>query len=190
LLKKTAKTITDNSGWLFSILGGETTMRGGVPPAKAFGRRGSFSQLAILVALICVGSGLGGCTAMTGSLFPSLGFSGSDADASPDCGEIEQRIDSAKIRYAAVLGKEKPAVYLTFAGNLSKSMKSNRLKGVQEMTDLQLDEVVSETEGICLSRKLPRNICEGAERLGEAYRPLVVAARDAYANYCGDRPIR
>lgn len=144
----------------------------------------------LALAVICLT--LGGCTAMTGSLFPSFGSYGSSDSASstPDCTEIEQRMSKAKNRYASVLGREKPAVYLSFAGNLSRSMKSHRLKGVHEMTDLQLDDVVSETADGCLSRQLPRSVCAGAERLGDAYRPLVLAARDAFTNYCGDRPIR
>lgn len=136
------------------------------------------------------GAGLAGCSAVTGSLLPDFGAFGGGRDASPDCAEIEQRMTSAKLRYASVLGGERPAIYLGFTGNLSKSMTAHRLNGLHELTELQIDEVVDDTANSCRSSRLPREVCEGAARLGEAYRPLVTAARDAYHNYCGERPIR
>jgi hypothetical protein len=163
-------------------------MRGWGVPAGRDVRLAGIVVLMRLVPLLLAGTVLGGCSAMTGSLFPSFGFS--DTSSSPDCGEIEQRMQSARTTYASVLGKEKPAVYLGFAGNLSRAMKAKHLKGVHELTDLQLDEVVTETRDQCLSQQLPRTVCNGADRLADAYRPMIVAAHDAYNNYCGDRPIR
>lgn len=93
-------------------------------------------------------------------------------------------------QYAAVLNREKPAIYLNFTGNLSRTMRKNRLKGIYQMTDLYLDKVVEATRASCLKDHLKRETCRGASRLGRAYKPLVLAAREAYENYCGNRPIR
>jgi hypothetical protein len=144
--------------------------------------------MAVLTAVVCLS--LAGCSAMTGALFPTFGLASDDDEAGADCGEIAQRMTSAKSSYASVLGRERPAVYLSFAGNLSKAMKSKKLKGVHEMTDLQLDDVVSDTRTGCLSKHLPNEVCAGAERLGEAYRPVLLAAHDAYAADCTDHPVR
>ncbi len=58
------------------------------------------------------------------------------------------------------------------------------------MTDLNLDEVIERTRNACVMGALPHNECAGATRLGQAYKPLVLASRQAYENYCGNRPIR
>ena len=99
-------------------------------------------------------------------------------------------MEKAKKRYASVLSREKPAIYLGFTGNLSRTMKRKRLKGVYQLTDLQLDEVIDQTRQQCIDARLPRSICRGSRRIGDAYQPLLAAARDAHKNYCGDRPIR
>ena len=93
-------------------------------------------------------------------------------------------------KYARALGREKPSIYLTFTSNLSRIMKRNRLRGVHEMSDLHLDNVVDRTKQACQVGNLSRSICRGAGRLGAAYKPLVLAAREAHENYCGNRKIR
>ncbi|MCF6197839.1 MAG: hypothetical protein L3J67_00320 [Hyphomicrobiaceae bacterium] len=124
------------------------------------------------------------------SSLPSFGFGGNDDSQSPDCSEIEKRMAHAHQKYAQALGREKPTIYLTFTGNLSRTMKRNRLRGVHELTDIYLDNIVDRTQQACVSGNLSRSTCRGAGRLGTAYKPLVLTAREAYDNYCGNRQIR
>ncbi len=151
-----------------------------------FGRvwRSLFGPLMVLVI------GLSGCTSLSTSSFPSFGFGGTDSSSSPDCTEIEQRMGSAHKKYAKALRQEKPAIYLGFTGNLSRIMRKNRLKGIYQMTDYHLDSVVDKTSHNCFMASLDNSICRGASRLGRAYKPLVLAARQAHENYCGKREIR
>lgn len=140
--------------------------------------------------LVILAIGLSGCTSLSTSSFPSFGFGGSSSSSTPDCTEIEQRMGSAHKKYAKALRQEKPAIYLGFTGNLSKTMRKNRLKGLYQMTDYHLDNVVDKTSHSCFMASLDNRVCQGASRLGRAYKPLVLAARQAHENYCGNRVIR
>jgi len=144
----------------------------------------------IAAPLLSLGIGLSGCSGFSVGSLPSFGFGSSTGSQSPDCSEIEKRMSHAHQKYARALAREKPAIYLTFTGNLSRTMKKNRLHGVHEMTDFQLDAVIDNTQQACISSKLARSVCRGADRLGKAYKPLVLAAREAHENYCGNRKIR
>ena len=144
----------------------------------------------LVLPLIVLGIGLSGCSGFSMTSLPSFGFGGSSGSQSPDCSEIEKRMGHAHKKYARALGREKPSIYLTFTGNLSRTMKRNRLRGVHEMSDIHLDNVVDRTQQACQIGHLSRSVCRGAGRLGAAYKPLVLAAREAHENYCGNRQIR
>ncbi|MCP4936725.1 MAG: hypothetical protein GY927_21605 [bacterium] len=147
-------------------------------------RRSLFAPLMVLAI------GLSGCTSLSTYSFPSFGFGRSSSSSSPDCTEIEQRMGSAHKKYAKALRQEEPAIYLEFTGNLSKTMKKNRLKGIYQMTDYHLDDVIDKTSHSCFMASLDNSVCRGVSRLGLAYKPLVLAARQAHENYCGNRVIR
>ena len=140
--------------------------------------------------MILLGASLSACTSLSTSSFPSFGFGGTDSSQSPDCSEIEQRMGVAHKQYAMALRQEQPSIYLTFTGNLSRTMRKNQLAGIYQMTDYHLDSVVDRTQDTCFMASLDNNTCRGANRLGQAYKPLVLAARQAHENYCGNRPIR
>lgn len=144
----------------------------------------------LIASLILLTMGLAGCTSFSTVSLPSFGFGGDSSSHSPDCTEIEKKVRRAYKKYASVLGREKPAIYLAFTGQLSRTMKRNHLKGVHQMTDVHLDTVVGRTRQACIKGKLDRSVCSGANRLGRAYKPLVLAAREAHENYCGNRPIQ
>ena len=149
--------------------------------------RHNFARL--IAPLLVFATSLTGCTSFSTTSLPSFGF-GSSTSQSPDCTEIEKRMRFAHKQYASALGHEKPAIYLTFTGNLSRTMKKNHLAGIYQMTDLHLDHVVDRTQQSCFMGNLGRSVCAGANRLGRAYKPLVLAAREAHENYCGNRPIQ
>ncbi len=144
----------------------------------------------LLAPVLVLALGLSGCTSLSTSSLPTFGFGGASSSSSPDCTEIEQRMGSAHKKYAKALRQEKPAIYLGFTGNLSKTMRKNRLKGIYQMTDYHLDNVVDKTSHSCFMASLDNSVCRGASRLGRAYKPLVLAARQAHENYCGNRVIR
>ena len=146
--------------------------------------------MSLIAPLLFLAAGLSGCTSFSTSSLPSFGFGGASSSLSPDCTEIEKRMRHAHQKYASALNKEKPAIYLTFTGNLSRTMRKYRLAGIHQMTDLHLDSVIDRTQQTCTMGHLGRSICRGANRLGRAYKPLVLAAREAHENYCGNRPIR
>ena len=146
--------------------------------------------LLLFLQLFLLATSLAGCSSFSTSSFPSFGFGGATSSLSPDCTEIEQRMGFAHRQYASALSRENPAIYLTFTGNLSRTMMKNKLRGVHQMTDLHLDNVVDRTQDACARSTLGRTDCRGANRLGRAYKPLVLAAREAHENYCGNRPIR
>ena len=148
------------------------------------------ANVRVVAPLLLLATGLSGCTSLSTSSFPSFGFGGSDSSLSPDCTQIEQRMRHAHKKYASALGHEKPAIYLTFTSNLSRTMKHNQLSGIHQMTDLHLDGIVERTQQACFMGQLGRSVCTGAARLGRAYKPLVLAARESHENYCGNRPIR
>jgi len=143
-----------------------------------------------VIPLLLLGMVLSGCSGFSIASLPSFGFGGRDSSQSPDCSEIEKRMAHAHRKYARALGHEKPSIYLTFTGNLSRTMKRNHLRGLYEMTDLHLDNVVNRTQQTCMTDNLSRSTCRGAGRLGAAYKPLVLTAREAHDNYCGNRQIR
>ncbi len=144
----------------------------------------------LLAPVLVLALGLSGCTSLSTCSLPTFGFGGASSSFSPDCTEIEQRMGSAHKKYAKALRREKPAIYLGFTGNLSKTMRKNRLKGIYQMTDYHLDNVVDNTSHGCVMASLDNSVCLGASRLGRAYKPLVLAARQAHENYCGNRVIR
>ncbi len=143
-----------------------------------------------IALLFLLAIGVSGCSSFSMSSLPTFGLGGSDSSHSPDCSEIEKRMVYAHHEYAQALGREKPSIYLTFTGNLSKTMRRYHLRGVHEMTDRHLDKVVDHTQQACMTDNLSRSVCRGAGRLGAAYKPLVLTAREAYENYCGNRRIR
>ena len=143
-----------------------------------------------LATAIVLTGGLSGCTGLSTSALPTFGFGVGSYSKSPDCVEIEKRMQVAHREYAMALRRERPAIYLTVTGNLSRTMKKNRLTGLYQMTDYYLDEVVDRTSDTCVMASLNNQVCQGASRLGRAYKPLVQVAREAHENYCGGRPIR
>ncbi len=149
-----------------------------------------YARASLVGLLLLLGIGLSGCSSFSMSSLPTFGFGGGDNSHTPDCSEIEKRMVYAHHEYAQALSREKPAVYLTFTGNLSKTMRRYHLRGVHEMTDRHLDKIVDHTQQACMTRNLARSVCLGADRLGAAYKPLVLTAREAYENYCGNRRIR
>ncbi len=146
----------------------------------------------LIVPFFILTTGLAGCSSFSTSSLPSFGFGfGSGASSqSPDCEKIEKQMRRAHRQYAAALGQEKPAIYLTFTGNLSRTMSRHRLAGLYQMTDRHLDGVIDRTRNACVMGNLDRADCAGAYRLGRAYKSLVLVSRKAHENYCGNRPIR
>ena len=142
----------------------------------------------LILPLTILTLGLSGCANVSTSTLPTFSFGGSSS-LSADCTEIESRLRLAHKKYATALGHEKPAVYLTFTGHLSRTMRNNHLAGLHQMTDRHLDKVVGRTRQACIKGNLGYSICAGANRLGRAYKPLVLATREAHENYCGNRPI-
>lgn len=143
----------------------------------------------LILPLTILTLGLTGCSSFSSSTLPTFSFGGGSSSLSADCTEIESRLRRAHKKYAMVLGHEKPAVYLTFTGHLSRTMRKNHLAGLHQMTDRHLDTVVGRTRQACIKGNLGYSICAGANRLGRAYKPLILVTREAYENYCGNRPI-
>ena len=156
---------------------------------KSIGHWGRASRLR-LAPVILLAVSLSGCTSLSPSSLSIFSFGGAGGALSPDCAEIEQRMQSMHKKYARALRRERPAIYLTFTGNLSRSMTQNQLSGIYQMTDYHLDTVVDRTVNTCVMASLTNNVCQGANRLGRAYKPLVLVAREAHENYCGKRVIR
>ncbi len=144
----------------------------------------------LLAPMMIIAVGVSGCTSFSSSSLPSFGFGGSSSSSSPDCSEIEQRMGAAHKKYARALRREQAAIYLTFTGNLSRTMRNNQIRGLYQLTDYHLDRVVDRTSDACFMASLDNKVCRGANRLGRAYKPLVLVAREAHQNYCGNRPFR
>ena len=122
--------------------------------------------LRVVVPLVLLGVGLSGCTGFSTSSFPSFGFGGSDGSQSPDCGEIEKRMGIVHQKYASALSKEHAAIYLSFTGNLSKTMVKNRLRGLYQMTDTHLEDVVGRTQRACAKDNLAYAAMPGSRSSG------------------------
>jgi len=150
----------------------------------------SLLPLQVSGLLISLSFGLSACSGLSMSTLPSFGFGSGHEASAADCEEIEKRMGLVHQQYAKALKREKPSVYLAFSRNLSHIMRKKHLRGVRELTDVTLEQVVDTTAHRCYMDNHSRTVCLGARRLAKAYKPVILAAREAYKNYCGNRPIR